>query len=164
MKRWAECRDHFALDGSLRDIYVVGGAEESWRAFLRFVEPLHATFDVDGERRSVPRTVDEAFRSSGEAAALLKLDSSGILVCCHFFDRSQVELDIDPREVDSPAKFAAALALMTALAQATRRNVVMTPENVYDHPLLEATSAGEIFDVTGAAKQAVAADGALRRR
>lgn len=164
MKGWDECRDHFVPDGSLRDIYVVGGAEESWRAFLRFVEPLHATFEVGGDRHSVPRTVDEAFRVSSEATALLKFDWSGILVCCHFFDRSQVELDIDPREVNSPAKFVSALALMKALAHATGRKVALTPENLYEHPLLVATPTGETFDVSGAAQQAVAADGASPRR
>jgi hypothetical protein len=98
MKGWAKSDEHFVPDGALRDIYIVGGGEESWRAFLMFVEPLDATFEVDGERRSVPRTVDEAFEMSGEATALPRFDWNGILVCCHFFDRSQVELNIDPRE------------------------------------------------------------------
>jgi len=31
---WEMCREHFAPDGSLRDIYVLGGDVETWRGAL----------------------------------------------------------------------------------------------------------------------------------
>jgi hypothetical protein len=147
MVTWDQCREYFAADGSLRDIYTVGGRLESWRALLKVLLPTGPSFEVDGESRPVPATVEEAFTLSRQSAVVLRSTWGGILLCCHFFDPEQVELDLAPQDVGSSERFWAILEFMRALARESGRKVVLTPENQYEEPLLEATPTGEVSDV-----------------
>jgi hypothetical protein len=144
---WDQCRDYFAADGSLRDIYTRGGRLDSWRALLRILAPTSPSFEVDSESRAVPATVEEAFEASRESAVVLRTTWGGVLLCCHFFDPEQVEVDLAPQDVHSEERFSAVLDFMLTLARESGRNVVITPENQHEEPLIEVTPTGVVTDV-----------------
>jgi hypothetical protein len=51
---------------------------------------------------------------------------------CHFFDPSEIEFDLDPREVHGQAEIDGLLGVMQVLAAATGKLALMTPENMHD--------------------------------
>ena len=147
MVTWDQCRKHFGTDGSLRDIYVQGGGLEAWRALMKVLAPTTPSFETDGEPRPMPATVEDALQAGRDSAAILRARWGGILLCCHFFDASEVELDLDPRDVDSPDRFAQLLTFMQELAREAGHKVILTPENEPEAPFLEVTPNGKVGDV-----------------
>jgi len=57
-------------------------------------------------------------------------------VNCHFFTREEIELDIEPSEVDSEARCLSLLAFIKGIAERVGKDVIMTPENMQETVLL----------------------------
>lgn len=57
-------------------------------------------------------------------------------VNCHFFVDSELELDIDPREVNSASQHNQLLEFAEQIASALQKPIVLTPENTPESPLL----------------------------
>src|SRR5262245_48914492 len=131
MVNWAQCRDYFEVDGALRDIYTIGGGIEGWRALVKVLANASPTFHVDGEIRRAPLSLEEAFSLRENCNVLMRATWKGILLCSHFFTPDEVELDLDPREVDSAERFSALTDFMTLLAMESRRAVILTDEGRY---------------------------------
>jgi hypothetical protein len=57
-------------------------------------------------------------------------------VNCHFFSESEIEFDIDPREVISQAELDILLIFLQQVGNAVHHPVVLTPENGPKHPII----------------------------
>ncbi|HTO68974.1 MAG TPA: hypothetical protein VMR31_03865 [Myxococcota bacterium] len=130
------CRAYFEPDGSLRDIYVFSTTIQDWQAVLDEVRRagFRLKFEVDGVPAPVPIDVASTFDRS--ATRMLSIDVDGIVVNAHFFTQDEIELDIEPREVDSAKRFKSLRRFLALVGRSTKKPVVLTEESLPEEPLL----------------------------
>lgn len=121
-------------EGSLRDVYVIATKLEDWINFIRFAQGFQHQYSFDHEVQ--PLWPVEQIFANREAPHLLSININGIFINCHFFIVEEIELDIDPREVNGPAQHHAILEFIAAMAKALQRPAVLTRENEPDRPFL----------------------------
>lgn len=137
MISWDACRREFEPDGALRDIYVLDTTIEHWRKlFVALRGAYTLEYSVDGESRPIPETVDEALGLRATANPSLFFRVAGIGVACHFFCTEQIELDIQPREVNSTGTFDDVLGLLRLIGDTVGKRVIMTHESDEQHPFI----------------------------
>ena len=132
-EQWETFAGEFYRDGSFRDIYVFETTAEDWSRLGSFLvaEKYKIRFSGAWSNASFPDDVGQLFPSGPESAlTVLTIDVSGVLVNCHFFSQEEIELDLDPAEVDGPSKLDAIFCLMRGLANALGKEVLLTPENM----------------------------------
>ena len=138
MLAWDDLKVEFAWDGSLRDICVIDTSIADWRSAL---EMIHAggyrlVFTIDGVEATAPDNLHQIFGQPRECSFLLAAFVDGVQLNCHFFSESEIEFDLDPREVTDQADLAAILGFMRMLAQVAAKPALLTPENMQDFPIL----------------------------
>lgn len=126
--------DLWEVDGSLRDMYVFNMSIDDWSKFLSVASLRSLTYSFDGEAQSLP-SVERIFAERG-GSHLLAIQVGSIAVNCHFFVVSELELDIDPREVCGALQHAQLLEFAEAIASALQKPIFVTPENTPESPLL----------------------------
>lgn len=142
---WEESKTAFDWDGSWRDLYVFDTSAEDWQRLVGFVKESGQTYTLrrDGEICPLPAHVSVLLRRDREAGFLLSIDVSGLWVNTHFFCAEQIELDIDPREVQSEERARALFEFMRGIGQALGKAVRLTPENLSDYVLFEYDPIGD---------------------
>jgi len=131
MVEWEAVRADFQWDGSLRDLYVFGTSDEKWDRFLVALQSwgYPTQFSVEGKPSILPESARSVFQIRNRASPLLRIDVGGVGLCCHFFSEEELELDLDPRDVDGPARLGQLMSFMQKLGQVLQLPVVLTPEN-----------------------------------
>lgn len=144
---WERVQPDFEWDGSLRDLYVLDTSESHWHLLVEFLRdseyPLE--FFVDQEPSPLPASVAAIFSVRKRASPLLRIGVDGFTVCCHFFCPDQIELDIDPREVDRAERFAQLCAFIESVGLVLERSVLLTHENRPECPFIRFDSATRSF-------------------
>ena len=141
---WSECAVDFAGDGSLRDIYVLDGGLDAWDVILGIARQVEARFSIDGVTRPLPEKAQDVFAESAAGAALLSIEWQGIQLAAHFFDQADVELDFVPSALQGQQSLDELCSFLRELAVGTNRDVIVTPENWPQSPILRAWPTGEI--------------------
>ena len=135
---WTELSSEFDWDGSWRDVYVRHTTIEDWENVLKALRQLTPapSFQINGEIQPWPLRVQDVFEPAAVGAALLSVQTGPVLLNCHFFDLSEIEFDLDPREVRGPEDFESLKEFMTLLATTTGKPAILTPENGRDFAIL----------------------------
>jgi len=130
-------RDVFYLDGSLRDIYVLGTSEHDWQAMLAYlrVSPYPLEYLVDGEMRPLPEHVAEIFALTEDHFVVLQIDRARLGLKCHFFTPQQIECDLDPKDFQDEQYVSSLLDFMRSIGRAVNKPIILTGENVAERPL-----------------------------
>ncbi len=132
---WDQVRSDLVWDGSWRDIYIKGTTLEDWNQLLSVVRgTTQYQYWVDGELTPLPTVATNIF-STQRHVKLLSIWVGGVQLNCHFFAEGEIELDLDPRQVTSEESFDALRQFMEQLAIALQRSILLTPENLGEHPI-----------------------------
>jgi hypothetical protein len=128
---WETVRDEFAFDGSWRDIYILGTTIADWQGILDAIRSAsyRLTYFHADRPTELPMNATDAFPLPGQCDRHLSVWFADVLANCHFFTVEEIEFDIDPREVKGQHELNAMFGFMRCLAQATEKEVVLTPEN-----------------------------------
>jgi hypothetical protein len=131
---WAAQKADFAPDGSLRDICVENASLEDWK--LVVAQIFDRDYGARLERRGVVVAVPEDFDSLFDLnlGHRLSFTVGGVSFFCHFFAPTEIELSFAPEQVSKTA-LRDLLAFMIDLGDATKKLVVMTPENCREGPI-----------------------------
>jgi hypothetical protein len=137
--QWHEVKGLFEFDGSWNDIYVLNTSAETWARLLHALPhwPLEIHYRVGDSERALPDSFDTAVQPGGDAAVHLQIIAGSVDVRCQFFSEGQIEFDLDPRCVTDQVALDCVCDFMVRVSLATGREVLMTPENGQDIPLLE---------------------------
>ena len=137
MLGWDQVGCEFYQDGSWRDIYVLGTSIEHWQLALDALRSssFRTRYFRDRVESPLPPTAAEAFPEPGFADRLLSVDLRGPIANAHFFTETEIEFDLDPREVCSQRELDAVLEFMQLLASATGREAILAPENQQHIPI-----------------------------
>jgi len=146
MLKWDTVKSEFAWEGSWRDICVRDTGLREWGAATKAVRAagIREQFMVDGVTARMPDDVARVFEKRSETGALWTLFVTGVQLNCHFFDPSEIEFDLDPREVTGQAQLDGIIGFMLLLSEATISPTLLTPENMHHGPIIRTTPSGEI--------------------
>jgi hypothetical protein len=127
---WAQCRSDFFFDGALVDLLAFDADATAWESLVSALKsgPFKLACFRDGEPIALPESAEWAFAERGKATVMLSILVGPLTANCHFFGGSEIELDIDPREVTSEEAFESVVKLMRFIANSTNLPVVATPE------------------------------------
>lgn len=122
------------IEGSLRDVYVLQTDLSDWRRFLEFLSRFSCTYTFDGAISALPEA-DSIFQNR-DGSHLLRVSLGTTTANCHFFVVSEIELDLDPREIQCAEAHSEVLSFIEGLAGAVGKSVLLTPENGEHIPYL----------------------------
>jgi hypothetical protein len=126
---WDNCRADFAFDGALIDLLAPGTGDAEWEAFWSALRdgPFGLRAFRDGEPIPLPESAAWALAEREVASVMVSVLSGTVTANCHFFG-SDLELDIDPREIVGSAAFESVLAVMQFVAAVVRLPVFAVAE------------------------------------
>lgn len=135
---WDEYKVEFIPDGSLRDIYIKGVDIDDWQSFIDFLRSTEATLDfyIEGEEAKLPDCIKDIVLDR-EHQYLLSIRLDGVTVNCHFFTLVEIELDLDPKEIDSETRAKVIFRLMSTVGRVLNKQVILTPENAEEQPIFK---------------------------
>jgi hypothetical protein len=139
-----DVKDEFIWEGSLRDICILETTMSDWRAVWRLLSRLDTIYKVEGVEAATPDDVVQIIARPGERTHLLAVLLAGVQLNCHFFDQSEIEFDLDPREVSDQPRFEVIVSFMADLANATGKAALMTPDNMHEHPFLRVQPSSKV--------------------
>lgn len=85
---------------------------------------------------AIPDRAEDAFEARADASVLLSFSIGNAVLKCHFFGVDEIELDLDPREIDDSDQFERLVAFVRLLGELTGKVVLLTPENFKERPIL----------------------------
>ena len=135
---WEDYKIEFEPDGSLRDIYIKDVDLSDWQVFIDFIRCIDAALNyfVEGELTELPSSIAEVVVSQ-DHPYLLTIGLNGVTVNCHFFLSEEIELDIDPGEVDNEGKANIVFGFMSNVGRVLNKEVILTPENAEEQPIFK---------------------------
>lgn len=136
MKRpaFSEPRDLWERDGSFRDVYVFEATASDWNALFALAKVCGHRYTYEGLEESLPEP--SSIFSNRNGSHLLQIFVGRSLANCHFFLSSEIELDLDPREINDAQDHTEILLFLEKLSEGTSKAVVVTAENTEDVPYL----------------------------
>ncbi len=137
----------FKSDGALRDVVVGDTSVEDWGRFRWFLVAgdYTLTFFSDDEEEPLPEEFSSLVQEP-EFGQLLQIDLGQTVLFCHFFGSEEIELDLQPEDVNSEEALESVLNFMMDLGNALDKTVVLTPANRHDRPLLSFTPGNSSVD------------------
>ncbi len=143
-------KDIFYQDGSLRDLYVCETTADDWQQLISFLRGgiYQVAYEIDGVRMPLPPDYGEIEKKIGAVTQLLSINVDGVCLNCHFFWTSGIEFDLLPTEIDTEEKAEAVFRFMAEVGQLLRKDVILTPENMQENPIVryDSTSNEMIVD------------------
>jgi len=132
---WEQALNIRSWDGSLRDLYIPNTTLDDWDRLLNFLRDcrFELAYSLDGRPAPVPGRASEAFRR--EESGLLACRLGRMTLNCHFFCPEEIEFDLDPREIDSPAELSRLEQFMSEIGSLLRKEVRLSDENCRDEAL-----------------------------
>jgi hypothetical protein len=133
---WTDIAGGFYIDGSWRDIYMVGA--DGWSALFRMLRRwgYAVAFSISGERASLPwRYAPSMYVGArGENKTYnLEIDIEGLWLRGLFDFDDIVELFLDPSLVKDAACWAALATFIERLGNEAQSPVTLAPENQPDY-------------------------------
>ena len=119
--------DLWLKDGSYRDVYLQGTSLAEWQLFSGLIQGFPHSYRRDGIEHALPDA--STVFADRDHSHLLGVRLGNVLVNCHYFVQSEIELDIDPKDVASSADHEAVLSFVERVAIATGKRARITDEN-----------------------------------
>jgi hypothetical protein len=136
---WPKQKQDFVHDGTLRDIYVQHTTTGDWRVVVAMIfgGDYRARLDRAGVAVTMPTNVESLFAETEESELHhLDFEVGGVALQCHFFMPDEIELSFWPEAV-TEAALHDLLAFMIDIGDATKKAVIMTPENWRQSPIFK---------------------------
>jgi len=140
---WQQYKAEFLCDGSWRDIYVLDADVAIWQRFLDFLRSSNIPHHFGGEDNLEHlNDLGTYFKERSQHGSLiLSINIDGVIINCHFFIESEIELDLDPKEIAEENNAVAVFEFMEMVSEALSLPIRMTPENMDETPIFEYTPA-----------------------
>jgi hypothetical protein len=138
-EKWEEYRDEFDFDGSWRDIYVLETSVLDWQTMVEFLGSgvYEYSFSLDGETANLPACISDLFDIEWASRGYLELRVGSVRISCHFFTESEIEFDLDPRDVKSSVEAEQVFAFMIQLGRLLNKEAILTLENFPQIPIFK---------------------------
>ncbi|MFY0595062.1 MAG: hypothetical protein JXQ85_01405 [Cognatishimia sp.] len=126
--RWNEVSQFFHSDGSLRDIIVGETTIVDWEKLMGLSRQIgEVSYIRDGALTALPSSAESIFEDSDHAHCM-RLQLDGLVLNTGFYLVDEIEVDIDPREINSQADLDTVLGFCEKLSLTLGRDVSITDE------------------------------------
>jgi hypothetical protein len=149
---WKSIKDKvYFLDGSLRDIYVLGTDRNDWSKWVDFVNTNYKISFHNYETEITHDKIDfsvilDFWNGNRDSASMATVFIDKIIIHVFFFDEEEIENDITPTEINSMEDHNKLIKYLVGLSKALNKPVVMTPENERETILIEVDNEKIKFD------------------
>ncbi|UXE68881.1 MAG: hypothetical protein KA713_10110 [Chryseotalea sp. WA131a] len=128
-------------DGSLRDIYVFGTDIHDWRKWADLMNEKYKVEFYDAKTELTKDkidfgTVEECWTQKDREWITATIKLGAVNIRCHFFIDSEIENDIDPRELKSLDDHSNVLKYLRDISVTLDKDVFVTTENTEDDKLI----------------------------
>jgi hypothetical protein len=139
---WDEIKWIFKHDGSLLDIYIVDVSIEDWRNLIDYLNlNFVVKFGPFSEERSdiidkeyaVKYLISDSDQIVSKSISIIIDD---ILINCHIFCETQIEFDIEPKEIKTSLELDKILNFMTSVSKKLNKQIILTGESQINFPLI----------------------------
>jgi hypothetical protein len=124
-------------DGSWRDIYVPGTAQDDWLKWIDFINQNYSVSFYNGQTQQTETSIKKEVvieywerKTDFPNGTTIKLGS--ILVKCHFFVIQEIENDIDPKEIETIEDHYNLVSYLINISKLLNKSVILTAENQRD--------------------------------
>jgi hypothetical protein len=148
---WQRLHDEiYYCDGSWRDIYVNETTEDDWRKWINFVNDNYPVEFYNGLREITANQIDfnavlDYWRGKTNHGNHATIIVNSIKLNCHFFQITNIENDLDPKEIVYVTDHEIVLKYMTEVSKLLRKTVVLTPENSPDQPYISVINGVQVI-------------------
>lgn len=146
-----DARRAFYIDGSLRDIYVLGTDEQDWQKLLNFLHTgvYSVKCVIAGEHSPLPERVADLFSLIHTVGGMLYIDEKHLDLHCYCYIFEEIEFDVDPRIINDEHLIPRLLDFMRDVGNILNKEIVLTPENMPQRPLyrFNAATGEEVWNV-----------------
>ena len=150
--KWEYLKDKiYYWDGSWLDIYVLNIKEQNWLDWINFVNETYKIVwfnhrKQEYENQIDPSVVQDYWNGDSEynSTATFFLTSS-IKIKAHFFNNSEFENDIDPRDFQNVQDHEELIRYLKSVSMLMKKEVLLTPENFPKIPLIRVN--GKDFEI-----------------
>jgi len=125
----------YAWDGGWLDIYIHNTSAHDWENWVRYINQNFKIDWYNGKAEKDESKIDfsviqEYWNGNHALGSTAKIFiAENIQVNTHFFEVSEIEHDIDPREFKSIEDHDQLIEFLTGLSKELKREVTVTPEN-----------------------------------
>ena len=125
----------YRLDGSWRDIYVLNATRDDWKKWSEYVSTNYKVswYAEDYNNGLASDRIDSWFIDyrwdSEHYVTTASVYLNRVQINCHFFIESQIENDIDPKELESIDDHNRVVNYMKSLSKLLDKEVILTEEN-----------------------------------
>ena len=134
--QWNDVAKVFEVDGGLLDIYVSKTSVSDWDSLISLCSGFgRVTYTRDGEETPLPTSAAKLL-DDREHSHCMSVELGGPVANIHFFVTDEIELDLDPSEIQSQAALDDVLNFCSKLSQEIERDVRITPESTPETILL----------------------------
>jgi hypothetical protein len=140
---WTDLKDKiYYWDGSWRDLCVLRTTRADWEIWVDYVNRNYRiewfNSKADKDENQIDFSVIEKFWSGDhDLCSTAKVFIDKIQINAHFFDETEMENDIDPREFNSIDDHNKLIKYMSDLSILFDKEVILTPENEHETFLLK---------------------------
>jgi len=132
---WTELKEKvYYRDGSWLDIYILRTSledNEKWTDYVNEnyrIEWFNALTQADENRISFD-VIKEFWNGNQDLCSTAKVFIDKVQINNHFFTDTEIENDIDPREINSMEDHERVIKYMTDLSKLLDKPLILTPEN-----------------------------------
>ena len=129
-------------DGSWRDIYVQNTESEDWEKWINLVNEKYRINWHNGKTNQSEAkikfdVIKEYWEGNGELCSTANIFLDEIQINAHFFDDTEIENDIDPREFKSMDDHNRLIEYLKSVSMACNKEVIVTLENSPEYVLMK---------------------------
>lgn len=146
--KWTELKEEiYYWDGSWRDIYILQTNLEDNKRWADYVNNNYRIEWFNGLTQAEENKVDfevikEYWNGNHDLCSTAKIFIDKIQINNHFFTDTEIENDIDPREINSIDDHEKVVKYMTDLSKLLNKSVILTPENDQEIVLMKVSKNG----------------------
>lgn len=135
---WTDLKSNiYYWDGSWRDIFVLKTNDIDWKKWVEYVnnnyriEWFNSKSNTD-ENKIDFNVIEEFWSGKHELCSTAKVFIDKVQINVHFFDPTEMENDIDPREFNSIDDHNKLVNYMADISKLLDKTVILTPENEHE--------------------------------
>ena len=134
-------KDVYYKDGSLRDIFIKGISMYEWLKWIRYVNENYTLTWFNGltqvqENKINEQIILDYLEGKHDLCSSACVSIGNTQINCHFFDISEIENDIDPREFTQIEDHEMLVKYMIDVSCLLNKEVVLTGENMTENVLI----------------------------
>ncbi len=135
---WFRLKENvYYTDGTLRDICVKLTTRVDWKIWVDYINENYRVIwynskTLKEENQIDFQIVEDYWNGNEDSLSTAKIFIDKLQINAHFFDDSEIENDIDPKEFNAIEDHEKLIKFMFDLSHLLNKDVYLTPENEHD--------------------------------